>query len=473
LTDQVLEAWRLPILFGVGVLGILLAWLVAEQARWFWPLLIGGAVFGSGPMLWGYALADEFFVYCVLGGALLRVLVTSAPGAPGPHTASTSLRRTVFGFFILYFTFQSIVGWIYLDDPRLARFVMFFPAIWLTSRVIESGRFPPPDRSQLCVILTASTILYLAIYVLFGAGIQTVTGVRWQDLQGELWVGTTVGAFPGLVALPAAWFLLMKGSPNQRLLGLLFVVADALVASFYDSRLALFGLAFILLFSLYRAKFTMLTIVLVVFAVGVVVPFTVLKERDFNEARTVLTSEVGDTVIGLVTGGRDSDIDRRTSPGVWTEIVFTEPVTAVVGSGFYTHRYRLLEPMLRARRELGLPPTAGDVVRPATFGAFLADTGLIGLTLFLANFAFAAVNILRTPRQDSAEFRPLLLTAVGFMLLTTFVSVNYDTILLYLALMPAGIVDQLLRSPGRPAPLSERAVETAGLSLTMPRTGHA
>src|SRR5262249_50690078 len=90
----------------------------------------------------------------------------------------------------------------------------------------------------------------------------------------------------------------------------------------------------------------------------------------------------------------------------------------------------------------GYVPPAGysRIVRSATFNALLVDTGFLGIVLFAGVFGIVAMRVLRSNQPVSA----VAVGSLAMIAASMFVSLNYDVVLLYLALMPCGALMSLV-----------------------------
>jgi hypothetical protein len=89
------------------------------------------------------------------------------------------------------------------------------------------------------------------------------------------------------------------------------------------------------------------------------------------------------------------------------------------------------------------PESYNTIVRTATFNGMLVDNGLIGMALFLSLFVLTGVTALVMMWRRVGACLGLVLAAGGSLALvglSLFASSNFDMLLLYLVIMPAGPV---------------------------------
>jgi hypothetical protein len=114
----------------------------------------------------------------------------------------------------------------------------------------------------------------------------------------------------------------------------------------------------------------------------------------------------------------------------------------VSGGGIYSHR-ELIVPEVRSllRRFSGYSDYAHEaggivIIRTLGFPALLIDTGLIGIALYLWNVALAV------ERVDRGPLHTLFAGIAILSLLWLFVTNILDMVLLYMLVMPGGLLER-------------------------------
>jgi len=424
-------------------------------------LLTAGAIVFSAQMVAGYALLDEAVVYALLG----LILLTSWTNLPDLRSAPASrlfrLHRSVFVLFVAYCFIQVIRGAVALGDIREIRFLMMFAALGVTAWLHFQDAIDPVRVARITVSATA---VYLALYVGAGLLAEGLFGLSRFDAQGSYWSGTTVALFPAIVVMPALAALPRKERSDRWLFWCTFLLIT-FAAFYYQSRLGWLVLACFLLLGashLGWRRFAIASCVVGLFVLyfpwdktGPLIPGTLAAEMWDNFTHTspqlleAKTERMVGTVPVRVESARDQDIDRLLAlKAVWCHATEGTVLRFLFGTGYWTHRYELLECIHRVATAIDyeFPPSYRQAVRTATFNGSVVDTGFVGLILFAALFILTAWTIV----QSRAGPRVISIGTLGMAGLSLFVSANYDVLLLYIVLMPAG---PLLLLHARPAPV--------------------
>jgi len=110
--------------FLVGLAG---ASIVYRHPDRFMMLFLSAIIVGSGMLVFGYPIVDEFFVLMLLLGVFLRYSVSRKISVfKVMSKRKISPHGVTFIALIAYFLFQSIRGGIWLEDIRMVRWVVFF-----------------------------------------------------------------------------------------------------------------------------------------------------------------------------------------------------------------------------------------------------------------------------------------------------------------------------------------------------------
>jgi hypothetical protein len=159
------------------------------------------------------------------------------------------------------------------------------------------------------------------------------------------------------------------------------------------------------------------------------------------------------------------DVDRRLALIAATRYVTSHGVgTLLLGTGYYTHRYLLIESFHDVSAEYGyeFPASYDTIVRTATFNGMLVDDGVTGILLLAAAFSLTGVSLLHSTRHRRFALGPCFVSvgSLGLLWLSLFIGANYDMVLVYLAVMPSGailalypaVIDQALTKSRAPRP---------------------
>jgi hypothetical protein len=458
-------------------------WLTAKDGRWMVGLIAGAIVF-SGPMIAGYAVLDELALYLFLAALFLSgALSSSAAASTAQPSRLQSVHRIVFIVFALYLLLESIRGAFVLGDVRVLRFALLFAALaivaWKANLVLRSSQ----ERVQAARIIVWSGIVYFAAYICCGIFFEWIGHVNRFDVQGHVWSGTSVALLPGVVILPALLVLLETSSKSDKRL-FWFGYAVILFAGFYyQSRLVWLALMLFPLLGFGALGFRRSLIVATSYLLMVILfPWTetqILTPRRFiyDVQEKVASIPSGQPVEDLerfaaaifagttyelarlarhFSDDEDKyyrrlqleyrnipDADRRLALIAATRYVTSHGLqTLLLGAGYYTHRYLLIETFRDVSAEHGyaFPVSYDTIVRTATFNGMLVDDGVIGILLLAAVFGLTAVSLLHSARLRRFALGPYLVSlgSLGLIWLSMFIGANYDMVLLYLAVMPSG-----------------------------------
>lgn len=390
-------------------------------------------------MVAGYGLVDEYLMACILLGALLRLSLRPVGPAPPPARQGSlgKLHRQVFFLFVFYMTYQSLRGMIMLGDLRVARFVIFFAAIGVLAYIIGKGYFylPPPHRLARHLLL--GTSVYFVLYMGQGLVAEFFRGMGRYDTQGIEWSGSTIGMFPLYIAMPPALFLL-KGRGSR--LGFITVALSVAAAFYYDSRFSLLAVTAFMVLSLRILNIRRVAVLAAVVLAAMVFLAAGIEGEGIGEKIDNLGKALYSSASAFTGSPRESDMDRKLHVIAAVRTVADNPLRAVFGTGFYTHRYEMVPYLAEAIESYGLSIVVSDITRPASFSAFLVDTGLVGLILLGMNFLLTAHALIIGTKDKG--YRNLLLLSLALVVLSMFISLNYDLVLFYLAFMPAGLLIQ-------------------------------
>jgi hypothetical protein len=415
----------------LGLLVVLIAGSLALSAilrpRWLWPLLVVGAIVGSGPKLKGYVIFDELFLIALVGGALMAAAV----GALGQRDRPlNSTHAAAFIAWALFMGAQSLRGMVFERDPRIVRWTVMYLALAVLAHLLSRYRLRRPVDWHLLVV--ASTVALYAAYLVVGWYYERTLGPGGRyGAQGLIWAGTAAAVFPTAIAYPAALLLLERKALATRVLALAAMLIMGVVAWYYDSRFSWLMIGIFTILWLTRRPW--------VFVIAVTASL-------FLGIDSSVTREDADDYFSDSTRGLQLQIAADAASHDW--------VVATIGAGIYSHRTILLpyaravfnravsDEMMSSWRDYdGQPMQRGfeGVYRTNGLPAFFIDTGLVGLGLFAVLFAMRAVAIMRSRTST----RRLWLATLAFAAFALVLVNPIDLILFYLLLLPNGPLDEL------------------------------
>jgi hypothetical protein len=264
--------------------------------------------------------------------------------------------------------------------------------------------------------------------------------------QGAFWAGSAAAVFPAIIAVPAAMLLLNDQRAAARLLawsclGLMMVVGFY----FFSRTLWVVMIAFTALFW----RVLLLRRIAFIAAVGAIGAAALLPSS--RQDAPGFFNEVLRTV-GLLWAPGESDAQSRVlqlEAGVNT--MRSDWKTFLVGAGVYSHRFLIVpqvqeliaarypdkadfaEPAMRNRDD---PPTL--IIRTTGAAALLIDTGVLGVALLLA----ATLAMIKKVWRSGSPHRVGMIGVLVMAPLWLIASNILDAVLLYLLMMPGGLVEQ-------------------------------
>jgi hypothetical protein len=102
------------------------------------------------------------------------------------------------------------------------------------------------------------------------------------------------------------------------------------------------------------------------------------------------------------------------------------------GSGWYTSRNILMEPVNKLRAQSGLDYLVGEVYQPSAYNAIIVDTGYIGLILFFINFLLSVITLFKCNAIHKFYLSLILSTIAIFSMIGNFTPL----LLFYILIMP-------------------------------------
>ena len=433
-----------------AVIGLVIAGVVALRPKLFWPILIVVVVGTLGLKVQGYCLIDEYLTGCILIGGLLPISIVAVSLRRSPTDELGHLHRWVFLLMIVYMIIESIRGLLLWEDLRLTRWILYYGMLGMLSFVISRGDFPVPSARRISLIVSWSALLYFIAYLAQGLYAEAFRGISRWATQAVEWSGSAYAVFPLIVAIPAAIFLLKDSARNRRWLGWAVIIISMMVAYYYESRVS------------YLVILGFLVVSPIVLGVRRVAPFSFLclcllglfycfgNWEGLIETVQHYARMLSGTATALWSP-QGRDVDRYLHMQVSFIAVSANLATLLFGYGVHSHRF-VIGQYLRPKYAQHFPGVVlPKIVRTEAFTALLVDTGFIGMLLLAANFLFVAHETL----VQKSPIRIILLLALVMSFLWLLVGDIQDIVLLYLMIMPSGLLVQLSRRGTAEQPLRE------------------
>jgi len=419
---------------GIGITGA-----IVKKPDFFWLILIVISVGTAGLMIKGCCLIDEYFLACLLLGILISVLIKNICFCKEKHNFLDSFHILAFSFFIFYMIIQVMRGFWLWGDFRILRWLVYYLMLGVLSYIISKKPFLLFDARKISLIISLSAFFYFFFYLAHGILSQTVRGINWFDLQGVEWSGTSYAMFPVVIAIPAAIFLLKDRFLFYQLLGGLLLGLMVIVSFYYGSRISILTIFVFLLFGFIsfvvkKPKKIIILTVLSLLTLITLVLFIIGSKNIMDYYRILFGNRYE---AWRQAGG---DLDRYIHFRASFDAVNDNWSTLLFGYGIYSHRY-ILAPYLQKFVNRYLPGVVVEgITRTEGFTALLVDTGWIGLLLFTLNFLLVIVKNLLIKKSTN---RILFILVVLITFCWLLISNIHDIILLYLLIMPSGLILQL------------------------------
>jgi len=436
--------------FGIAGIGAVLT--ACLRPKLIGSLFIVLVVLGTGIMLNGYALVDEYLVACIILGVFIFLSVRpwNQSLATQNPTMLSKIHFWVFFLFMLYMVFQSFRGLIFLEDPRMIRFIVFFLMLAVFTYLASSGFISFPVPAQTINLVLVSTTAYFILYLLHGISSELLNGINRFDVQGYEWSGSTVAMFPVFTLIPAIYSGMNRKNQdlipfpivkiNPRILSWLSLLVAVGASFYYDSRISLLAIIGFLVISSRELGILRTLVIAIVFIVSFFAIYLIAfpGQNFFFEIENLFT-----TLFISGAGMQASDADRKLAVLAALRMIGGGAWSLLFGTGFYTERFTMIPHYVETLLDHGLRVGSIEIVRVSTFPSFLGGTGVIGIVFLIASFFFTACEIFVNTKHSNLKFRKVLLFTLLLVFVSTFIGTNLDLILFYFCIMPSGLLVQM------------------------------
>lgn len=486
---EIVFPWQFPIwvLAPVAATGFLLFACIILRPAMFWPVLVGTTVLTAGMFVLRFSILDEWLIGCIVLGGMM-----AAAAGFVPRRKRVVQRGWVFSFLALcsHLFLLTFVGLFVYGNLKAIRFSMTFLVVLVLGFLLAKYDFPLLDTQRITLLVAGTSLAYYVLYMVHGLAFKESVSVE-NIIWGIGFAGAGNISVVGIVGVPAAFILIGRERGWRQALGWAVLIMALLVTALGDSRggmLLLFGSILVTPFAIGIKP--CLKIVTVGVVASVVIG-TVAFERpqwglDMGQATIgALTVERGASTHEYfgrrVTGGK-RDAGRFLYFRSAIEALLHENlIVALTGAGIYGY-FPVAGPYFRELGDrYGIPTyvihygaSLGKVVeppRPPAVGAFIVETGLIGMTLLaLCGLAAISTTVFRRSRSNKLRFlrgpNILVAASVALGMAWTYFGELQDLMLFYLLLMPFGLVhawgqmDKGGRSVPAPAVHRGKATET-------------
>jgi hypothetical protein len=393
-------------------------------------------IIGSGPLIAGHAIFDECWILILLIGFFLKkILVPSNVVIKKPASFYYVTYHSFFFYLLVFYLFlSSIRGMVFLDDLRMFRWIFFFIILGLLNFILNNYRFSINRRKVIKIIFYLSN-LYFILYFLFGLFFEIFLELSRYDIQGNVWVGTSATIPIILYCISIILFYEEFKTKNITLKIFLSIILIFFIAVYYDSRASIIMLILTTIyyfFISFRNKiYLMLNLAFVYIFIFLVlinsspIKHSVLKylPYEFDNYDFSLPK-----VIDM-----ENDVGRIISiQAAHLTVKNAGFLNSFFGSGWYTSRNILMEPVNKLRAQSGLDYLVGEVYQPSAYNAIIVDTGYIGLILFFINFLLSVITLFKCNAIHKFYLSLILSTIAIFSMIGNFTPL----LLFYILIMP-------------------------------------
>jgi hypothetical protein len=453
----------LALFLGV-LLGLAVLLTAATRPKHVWALVVVLAILTSSVRVQGYSFFDELAVALVLLGVLMSMAVGHVIRARPQQDQPAKFHVFFFLLMVSYMFLQSLRGWAEFGfDAQKLRWVAFFGLLGLIALILYTRRSIAPSGIRAARPVAIATGAYLGLYLLHGVTAELLRGLSRYEVQSTEWSPPSYAALPIAVGIPAAILCIKLDRSRQgRVAGWASIILAFVAGFYYDARAGLISVTALLVVAAptlgwKRLLHSFLAVVVVVVAF---VPVKIQQEGSF---RTYMSGVVS-AGEAFWTGGQTAwggepvarDVDRWIHAKAAVGSISEGWTTALFGHGYRTYGPIINKEIYPLYQEY-MPWKARDIANYEStigFSALLIDTGLVGLTLLVFNFALTLWQIVR---REHSRFR-YGLVASGLLLLLWLITGNIlDMVLFYLAIMPSGILVQMAGAETREATAAQAA----------------
>mgnify|MGYP000232777644 FL=1 len=372
------------------ILGLISTYLVTKKPSRYLTIFLISIIIGSGPMVMGYPVVDEYMVLMLFLGIILRANIVTNNGAIKVTKENhLNFHNLVFYVLIWYLLFQSFRGMIWLEDLRMIRWIIFFVIVGYGSFLISNYRYPI-DRRQVVKVIFYSSSIYFFIYLIVGFLFEIFFDGDRYDLQGFIWTGTSGAHFPIPLYLISVlvFFNEFKNKKAVRHIFLSLAVVST-CSVYYSSRAALFFILVAIIYYsliLFRERFALfLKLLLFGFIIVMLDSSTnqIIKNYlpfDFDTKNITIPDAI--------------NLDTRDYGRVLHNVAAYEAIndsvaTLFLGHGWYMARYEMKKSIIKVRSREGLDIShisSDTSYQPSGAAAMLVDTGIIGVLLYPVSY---------------------------------------------------------------------------------------
>lgn len=437
----------------IGLSGLVLGVYARRDPKYFWRYLIIGCLATTPLALGGFTWYEELFA----GFYLLANL-------PTRKVKLNRLSHLVFVLFIAYMVFESfrgIINFIELgtleDSIRKLRWPIFFLILFGLFYKINDAKARAMVDTDLAYKITLFGSIYYIIYILWGVFALVKGGsvaytqnamINYADVYGyapsvfmAIWTPTAYVSSLLPIVVAAVLITLLERSQKRRIVAwfTLFLIGNSVF--FYDTRsgsLCVFALILIFAKRLGIRRIAVTCILGLLFIISIIAVADIGGEKRvedyFGDLKRTMMLEEDDKY-----DSKRQDIDRK----VWMYSAYPALTANLFnfffGYGFRTSGYVVAPYVYEMFALYGIEKAYTENVSTEAITNIAVDSGTIGLALVLCLFLLSGLSLYK----EGGKNRILLIASLGLTFGWLFAINIVDSFLLYLIIMPSGILTQL------------------------------
>lgn len=437
----------------VAILGLLFGNYVRKHPEYFWRYLLIGCLATSPLAIGGLTWYEELFTgFYLLANLPIKLLKLS------------KLHYLIFVFFILYMVFQSFRGIIEFGSLvgiegaiRKIRWPIFFLILLGLFFKTNNSKIRNLTDKDLAYNIVVFGLIFHIIYILWGVialikgGSEVYTQnamINYADVYGyapsmflAIWTPTAYVSSILTIVIPAVIMILTNPLRRRRAIAWITLYVLAITEFLYDSRsgsLCLFALVLISFSKLGIRKIAVISIL------SVVLLLTAIFISNIRRGKSVdyYLSDIKRTVMPEKDDNYDKelqDIDRKIWMYSAIPALTVNPVNFLFGYGFRMSGYVVAPYVHEMFSFYGRAKEYREDVGTEAITNIAVDSGIIGLILVGLLFISAG----RSLYKQGSDYRIILIASLGLMFCWLFIINIVDLFLLYLMIMPSGILTQL------------------------------
>ncbi|MBL4608824.1 MAG: hypothetical protein JKY01_13490 [Pseudomonadales bacterium] len=468
--------WQFP---GIAVAlffisGVVLFFSIVSYPDSFWTVLVSVSIFTSGVYALGFAILDDYLVTCITAAGVLNC----TKGVYKMRKKNEQKLWTIlFYIFIAHLLMMGIVGVIAYGNVKAIRLVIVFMDILILTFLVTNYEFKKPDPKTLTVMIAWVSVVYFTLVIIHWLFIVGVLGFQGDlrfiskigYLEGLGNAGAGYKTVAGVLAVPAAFMLLMDEEKKNKLLGSIVLFLVFMVAILSDSRAGVLPLiicSVLMPFSIGLRK-------TIKMYVGALLTIVLITSVVLNRPQWVF--DMSESILGaaIISGGSHTyqyhnntvtsakgDSGRYMYVEAAVTALVENPHFALTGVGNYGYFPVSGEYFNRIASERGsntnvinMGSSFGGISeppRPPAMGAMIAEYGLVGFGLFVI-MHFAVVNVVLVRKEKTGLYKLnrgkniYVLAPVVATIVWGYFAGLQDICMIFLMLMPYGILHEWSR----------------------------